>query len=186
MPIPDYLTTSIRCIEYHQGAFFIGHVHEAVYYTLDHGETWIEYRENFPAFSPVPGLNLYGVPMSLVFSGDKMYCGVFSVDEGVGGVFWSPVPDELITSVDESSNLPQAVIYPNPANEFVILQLPKAAENQHNLIITDAMGTVQYNKMMQNEASKEVIVSTKNWKSGVYFCTIISGESKTTGKFIIE
>ena len=186
MPIPDYLTTSIRCLEYHQGAFFIGHVQEAVFYTMDQGETWNEYRENFPAFSPFPGLDLYGVPMNLVFSGDKMYCGVFSVDEGVGGVFLSPVPDELITAVSETQDVLHPVMYPNPANEFISLQLSKVSENQSAIIITDVMGRVQYKTIIQNEGANEVIIPVKEWNSGIYLCTVITGESKTTGKFIVE
>lgn len=185
MPIPDGASTSIRIMEYYKGAFFMGHVHDAIFYTLDKGETWIEYRENFPAFSPAPGLDLYGVPMNLVFAGDNMFCGVFSSFENVGGVYRAPVPGE-VTDVKEIQALLQPIVFPNPANDFVLLQLPKGQENQGSLMITDAMGRLKYNKTINNEQSNTISVSTKDWASGLYLYTIIIGESKASGKFIVK
>lgn len=186
MPIPDGVPTSIRIIEYYQGAFFMGHVNEAIFYTMDQGETWIEYRENFPAFSPAPGVNFYGVPMSLVFAGDNMFCGVFSPDEGVGGVYKSLLPDELISDVTEMRALFQPIIYPNPANEFVSLQLPKGQQNQGSLIITDIMGRVKFDKAIDNAEENTIVVPTGDWNSGLYLYTILTGEFKASGKFIVE
>lgn len=39
MSIPEGVSTSIRFLEYYRGAFFMGHVDDAVFYTLDHGDT---------------------------------------------------------------------------------------------------------------------------------------------------
>lgn len=186
MPIPDGASTTIRTIEYYEGAFFIGHVHDAVFYTLDNGEIWEEYREDFPAYSPAPGLDLYGVPMSLVFSGENMLCGVFSPFEGVGGVYKSPLPEELISDVKEMGDLRQPMIYPNPAKEFVSLQLPKGLKNQGTLMITDLMGRVKFNKTIKGEDGNMLVIPTEDWSSGVYLYTIITGASKSSGKFIIE
>lgn len=185
MQIPDEVSTSIRFIEYYKGAFFMGHVNDAIFYTLDKGETWVDYRENFPAFSPVPGVDLYGVPMNLVFAGDNMFCGVFSGFEDEGGVYRAAVPDE-ITDVKEIQALLQPHVYPNPANDFVLIQFPKGQENQGSLMITDVMGRVKYNKTIHNEGGNAISVSTKDWASGLYLYTIITGESKASGKFIVK
>jgi len=48
------------------------------------------------------------------------------------------------------------------------------------------MGSVQYKTIIQKEGAKEVIIPVKDWNSGIYLCTVITGESKTTGKFIVE
>lgn len=184
MPIPDGSDTTIRFMEYYEGAFFIGHVNDAIFYTVDQGENWIEYRENFPAFEPVPDVVFYGTPMSLVFNGDMMYCGVFSPFEGVGGVFKAPVPEGL--NISELAESLQLVVYPNPANDFISIQFPNGLQNQGSLIITDVLGRIHYNKSIGNEIDKTIIVSTENWTSGLYIYSIVSGASKASGKFIVQ
>ncbi|WP_313110983.1 T9SS type A sorting domain-containing protein [Aequorivita sediminis] len=185
MPIPAGLQTTVRILEYYEGAFFMGHVHDAVYYTVDHGQTWIDYREEFPSFSPAPGLDLYGVPMNFVFDGETMYCGVFSSFEDVGGVYKAPVPAEVL-SVKELPSTLKAIVYPNPASDFVNLQLPKELGNKATLTITDVMGRVQYNKAIENGINSAITIPTKNWVSGVYLYKVEIGDSKTTGKFVIK
>jgi photosystem II stability/assembly factor-like uncharacterized protein len=185
MPIPDGVSTSFRFMEYHKGAFFLGHVSEAIFYTMDKGETWIEYRENFPGFSPVPGINFYGTPMGLTFAGNNMFCGVFSPDEGVGGIYMAPVPDEVTDVIEMPANF-QPRVYPNPANDFVLLQFPKGEKNHGSLIITDITGRVKYNKTIQNEGGNAIAIPTRNWLPGFYLYTITTGESKASGKFIVE
>lgn len=185
MKIPDGISTSIRIMEYHKGAFFLGHVSEAIFYTMDKGETWVEYRENFPGFSPVPGIHFYGTPMGLTFAGNNMFCGVFSPDEGVGGVYKAPVPDEVTNVTEMPANF-QSLVYPNPANDFVLLQFPKGQENQGVLTITDLMGRVKYYITIPDGGGNELLVPTKDWASGLYLYTITTGESKASGKFMVK
>lgn len=185
MPIPAGSQTTIRTIEYYEGAFFIGHVHDAVYYTLDLGQTWIEYREDFPAFSPAPGLDLYGVPMNFVFDGETMYCGVFSGFDEVAGVFKTSVPANVL-NVEEAPSVFKTVVYPNPAKDFVIFQLPADLVSSGSLTITDALGRIQYSKTIGNDAINSTTVSTENWASGLYFYNLETNQSKASGKFIVE
>ena len=185
MPLPAGSQTTIRVLEYYRGAFFMGHVHDAVFYTVDHGQTWIAYREDFPAFSPAPGVDLYGVPMNLVFDGETIFCGVFSGFEEVAGVFKAPVPEGLLNVNDmQDSNKP--ALYPNPAKDFVVLQFSNAEQNRGTLTITDVLGKVQYNKSIGNEGGSSTTISTDGWVSGLYFYSIVTDGSLATGKFIVE
>lgn len=185
MPLPVGSQTTIRILEYYRGAFFIGHVHDAVFYTIDHGQTWIDYREDFPAFSPAPALDLYGVPMNLVFDGETMFCGVFSGFDEVAGVFKAPVPDNLL-NVKEMPVLNKPVLYPNPAKDFVVLQFSNAQQNRGSLTITDVLGKVQYNQTIGNEGGNTTTVSTDGWASGLYFFSIVTDGSAASGKFLVE
>lgn len=184
MPMPTGASTSVRFLEHYRGAFFMGHVNEAILYTLDQGTTWIEYREDFPAFEPVPGLTIYSTPMNLVFDGDSMYCGVFSPREGLGGVFSAPVPEGL--NINEVATSIQPILFPNPAKDFVTLQFPKEELYNGALIITDVLGRATYNKSINSGDGNSITVSTENWSSGLYFYNIVLGKSKTSGKFIVE
>lgn len=185
MPIPAGLQTTIRTLEYYEGAFFMGHVQDGVYYTLDHGQTWIEYREDFPAFTPAPGIDLYGVPMNFVFDGDTMYCGVFSGFDDVGGVFKAPVPANVL-KVEEMSSVIKPVVYPNPAKDFIVFQLPVEKQKEGSLIITDALGRIHYNTSIDHANNSSTTVSTENWATGLYFYSIKAEGSTASGKFVVE
>jgi hypothetical protein len=105
----------------------------------------------------------------------------------VGGVYKSPLPEELISDVnEESQELFQLTLFPNPANEFVSLQLPKGHRNQGSLVITDAMGRVKFDKTINNNDGNMIVVPTQNWTSGIYLYTFGTGVSKASGKFIVE
>ncbi|WP_271424425.1 T9SS type A sorting domain-containing protein [Aequorivita sinensis] len=78
------------------------------------------------------------------------------------------------------------MVYPNPASDFVNLQLPKELGNKATLTITDVMGRVQYNKAIENGINSAITIPTKNWVSGVYLYKVEIGDSKTTGKFVIK
>lgn len=184
MPIPEGVTTSIRTMEYYQGAFFLGHVEQAVFYTLDQGITWVEYRDNFPAFSPVPGVNFYGVPMGFVFDGDQIFCGVFSTYD-IGGVYRAPVPDE-ITGVKKMETQQKTVVYPNPASDYVLIHLPEETKGPVSLLITDVMGREMYGKAINNAKDNLLQVSVEDWALGLYLYTITNGESKIAGKILVK
>lgn len=185
MPLPNGVGTTIRFMEYYEGAFFMGHVNDAIFYSLNQGITWVDYREDFPAFVPVPGVNLYSTPMNLVFDGDTMFCGVFSPSEGLRGVYKAPVPAAVL-SVKETATVLQPVVYPNPAKDFVILQLPNSHGNQGSLVIRDVLGRVKYENTHANEKGNSIKISTKEWSSGLYFYSIVTEEGKASGKFLVE
>jgi len=185
MPLPVGVETTVEFLEYYGGAFFMGHVNDAFFYTMDHGETWIEYRQNFPKFSPAPGVDRWGIPMDLIFSGESMFCGVFSPYGGVGGVYRAPVPAEVL-SLDEMLERLHIVVYPNPANDIVSIQFPQGQEIQGVLRITDVMGRVIYNKSWENEGKNLIAISITTWPSGLYFYTLVCGDSKAVGKFLVK
>lgn len=185
MPLPNGVNTSVRFLEYYEGAFFMGHVNDAIFYTMDHGENWIEYRENYPKYTSGGGFVYYGVPMNLVFSGESMFCGIFSPFAGVGGVYRAPIPPEIL-GLDEMSVPLKIVVYPNPAKDIVSLQIPQGQGFQGILKITDAMGRIVYNNTLANETDNLVTISIKTWPSGLYIYTLVSGDSKTSGKFLVN
>lgn len=185
MPLPDAVDTSVGFLKYHRGAFFMGHVNDGIFYTMDHGDTWNEYNEDFPYYSPVPGIEYKGVPMNLVFSGENMFCGVFSPFEGVGGLYRAPIPQEVL-GVEEISMPLQLAVYPNPANDNLSLQFSQGQEFKGTLNITDAMGRVLYNKAIELGASNSVQISVQTWPSGIYFYNVDSGTLKSSGKFIVK
>ncbi len=45
MPLPDAVDTSVGFLKYYNGAFFMGHVNDGIFYSTDNGETWNEYND---------------------------------------------------------------------------------------------------------------------------------------------
>lgn len=184
MPIPNGASTSIRFLEYYEGAFFMGHVQEAILYSLDHGNTWIEYREDFPFHTPVPGLDLYGTPMNLVFSGDMMYCGVYSYTD-IGGVYKAPIPEDVL-NINDVPESPKFVVYPNPASDYVTIKFPEGYNNSGSIVITDVLGRVKYNEPISDGQGNEITISTESWDSGIYLYNLRTEKSVSSGKLIVE
>ncbi|QAA81493.1 T9SS type A sorting domain-containing protein [Aequorivita sp. H23M31] len=183
MPLPSGVSTSVRTLEYYRGAFFMGHVNEAVFYSVDDGQTWNEYREDFPAFSPIPEVNLYGVPMNFVFSGDTMFAGVYSAIEGVGGVYKVPVPADVMAVGDMQISL-HTVVYPNPATDLISFQFAQPIEGI--LTITDLMGRMIFQENLQNKNSISIDLNAQEWSTGLYLYSVRAGASTDFGKFIIR
>jgi len=161
----------------------MGHVNDAVFYSQDHGQNWTEYREDFPLFSPVPGVDLYGVPMNFVFSEDTMFVGVFSAFEDVGGVYSAPVPEDIL-SVNQNSNALQVKVYPNPAVDFITIDFPQKTQGQ--LVIRDITGKSILKKSFENNPTNSITIETDTWSSGLYLYSIQDKATKTSGKFLIK
>lgn len=185
MPIPNGMNTSVRILEYYQGAFFMGHVNDAVYYTIDHGVNWTAYREDFPKFSPVPGLDLYGVPMNMVFSGETMICGVFSSFPDVGGVFKAPIPAEIM-NVNDIAASQKVSVYPNPAKDNISFKFPQGKNTKADLKITDALGRIISTESIDNSIDQAHSISVDSWPRGLYFYSINNVDFTQSGKFLVE
>lgn len=181
MPLPAGASTAIRILEFYQGAFFMGHVSEAVFYSLDQGQNWIEYRDNFPQFSPVPGIDIYGVPMSFVFKEDTMFAGVFSPFENTGGVYIAPVPDDVMNILSSTNSL-DVKLYPNPASDYIVFELPNI--DQGILKVTDLAGRLLFQKNIENTNS--ITIPTENYPSGLYIYSIDNNSTSTSGKFLVR
>lgn len=183
MPLPADVSTAVRTLSYYEGAFFMGHVNDAVFYTMDYGQNWTAYKEDFPVFSPVPGLDIYGVPMNFVFSEDTIYVGVFSAQEDLGGVYKAPVPEDVL-SVNQNTDKIQVKLYPNPAVDFITIDFPQKTEGQ--LIIRDVTGRLILTKHIENSPTNSITIETNTWSAGLYLYSIEGKATKTSGKFLVE
>lgn len=177
-------STSNRFIEYHNGALFIGNVEEAILYSVDNGNTWTEYREDFPMYSPAPGVEFYGTPMSLVFMEDSMYVGVFSNDPDLQGVYRAPIPEELLQV--NTAEIGKTVIFPNPADDVISFQFQGERMSSGVLKITDAMGRTVYQENILLQPNNTHSLSVASWASGVYLYAIEGKSVATSGKFLVR
>lgn len=180
MPIPEEASTSVGFLQEHQGALFMGHVEETVYYTLDQGQNWIPYKEGFPYFSPIPELYFYGVPMNFVFLEDSMLVGVFSGFEDVAGVYRAPIPTLL--NIEEMTNFTNAIVYPNPTSDWITLKSENTNTLPTQLSIYDVLGRKV--KELKYAQQRTQMIDVSDLAAGVYFLRVQDDDRIQSIKFI--
>jgi hypothetical protein len=92
---------------------------------------------------------------------------------------------EETTSINEIENKTDIKIYPNPAStevEFTIDEL-FSENNEYSIAISNILGTIIYNGMMQGRSIK---INTSGWKKGIYFAKIKNVNTTFKGTFIIN
>jgi|GEM_PF-1401836 len=71
------------------------------------------------------------------------------------------------------------MVYPNPASDKIQIISAKA---EGDLVVYDVYGKQVWSEKMK---SRQTELTVKNWKAGVYFITLKTKNSQTTGKIII-
>ena len=73
------------------------------------------------------------------------------------------------------------VVYPNPADNTVILESIVESESTYQL--TDIMGRIIKE---ENNSSNKHFISTHELQNGIYFLHILTGKEKQTRKVVIQ
>lgn len=103
----------------------------------------------------------------------------------------APTENTIVLSLEDpdatpvgltSNKMEETLIYPNPANKELNIQLASSMESA-NVSINDALGRQVYTSEM-NSTVKKIDVSSLN--NGVYFVKINDGVSSTTTRVIIK
>lgn len=89
-----------------------------------------------------------------------------------------------ISDIDRTESLIET--YPNPAYEWIKIDLKSLGSEQHNteLKITNALGQLIKTQIIENENS-EITVSVEDLANGVYLITLNSNNQVTSGKRIV-
>lgn len=99
----------------------------------------------------------------------------------------APVCDpELTVSIYEVPNMPEIIVYPNPAKDKITLSFHESLIYRANLRIMNTAGQVIESTNIPS-GSYEYSMNTTCWVSGIYFYTISLWDGYlATGKFVIE
>lgn len=81
---------------------------------------------------------------------------------------------------NESFNLDNIVIYPNPSNDFINIQVGQNENKMQSIEITDILGKKVFESKFENK------INISNLTQGVYFITLISNENEKFTKKIIK
>jgi PKD repeat protein len=92
------------------------------------------------------------------------------------------VQNLIAVGIDETNDLNAIVLYPNPANNQISLDL-SSVENNIRIRIMDVSGRVVMDQLNQNPGSVQNFEIT-SFKSGLYFMVLDDGNTQEIKKFI--
>jgi len=88
------------------------------------------------------------------------------------------------TGINNLSAVNNFQILPNPANKFISIELPSIVNKTSEILITDATGRLVHSQTVYN-AEKEAMIETTSFRTGIYFCTVKSGELESRKTVVI-
>ncbi len=90
------------------------------------------------------------------------------------------------TGIPETENA--GIIFPNPANKLININLTSMANENFTIKIIDGFGVLFFTQTFESKNNKTpVIIDVERWKSGIYLTQILdkTGNLQATGRFII-
>lgn len=101
-------------------------------------------------------------------------------------------PDEVETELrliqysEEAVSEDKLLLYPNPANEYLIIEYATTGNRENiSLVITNTNGQVVHNEQL-NYAQDELVIITDKFPNGQYFCTLYNRDRIIkTDKFLL-
>jgi len=95
---------------------------------------------------------------------------------------------QLYCGQPQSNNFEILQLYPNPASSTITVTFETTNFEPHQLQIINALGQIALNKTIQpSRFSDNILTQTiQHFPSGVYFLTLLQGETVVSKRFIVE
>ena len=95
-------------------------------------------------------------------------------------------PFSTTTSTIEES-IKQIIIYPNPASNYIRIELPTAVQENGQIVLRNVLGQVVLSLVLERGTLPMIKLSTDNIPTGQYFLTIkVDGAQSTSKMWIIK
>jgi hypothetical protein len=78
------------------------------------------------------------------------------------------------------------LISPNPSEKFIDIHFPDFIYQETTLRITDALGHLLHEELINGREKKNLVLSIENWNKGVYFLLLNNAEGCAMGKLVKE
>jgi len=88
-----------------------------------------------------------------------------------------------VMGISSANQSDEWAIYPNPASELTVIRYPLSVNSVSKLNIYDTMGRQIYSRKL---TGTELMLETVSWNKGVYHVEIISGNTATIKRLIIQ
>jgi hypothetical protein len=107
---------------------------------------------------------------------------------GLSTIDYDCYPTSLFTGINDAPVTPKVLtVFPNPANDFVLLNYSVDKSNTANIKISNVLGELVYSKESRFEpGTNSIRVDITKYSAGVYYVNTAIGNSTYTAKFIVE
>jgi len=147
-------------------------------------ENSITLPEGYPVGGTYSGNGVSGTNFDPAVAGIGIHTIIYSYADGNNCTNTAQQNIEVTNclNVFEGQNL-VFKIYPNPANDFILIERSDASDYSH-VVITDITGKVVYDKVVYENPLE---IKVNQWSNGVYTVKFVNKENKTiTQKIIIQ
>lgn len=92
----------------------------------------------------------------------------------------------LVTSTGQQqiSNEGRIKVFPNPANEKIIIEVPEVINQKGTMVVANTLGTIIENRDVFVSQSQPLLVQTENLRPGTYVVRLIINYKSYSAKFI--
>ncbi|UUC46572.1 zinc-dependent metalloprotease [Flavobacterium cerinum] len=111
---------------------------------------------------------------------------VAAANNGVLNSFGVNICSKTVTLGNESFNLQDFNIYPNPNNGNFNVEFKSSSNNEIKVVVHDIRGREIFNKSYQNSGLFNQNLQLSNVQSGIYLVTVQDGDRKEVRKIVIE
>ncbi|MCK5846076.1 MAG: T9SS type A sorting domain-containing protein [Bacteroidales bacterium] len=168
--LPNYPVNTIVNAPNTANGLYIG-TDLGVYYYDTNLNDWVPFMKDLP--------NVIVNELELFEAGDKIRAATY------GRGLWESVTYPYATSIENytSSNL-NVKIYPNPANDFINIELEQVLQKNTKLTIINNIGSIIRDNISLNNSKTSI--NTSNLPHGIYFFRITSDTYSSVYKVIIN
>jgi hypothetical protein len=85
--------------------------------------------------------------------------------------------------IETNNELKGAMLYPNPTEGILTIELSSALDKECSLILTDSFGKIVSTHLLQHQKN---LIDCTMIESGIYFYKLINGLVQETGKIVIK
>jgi hypothetical protein len=97
-----------------------------------------------------------------------------------GSVMYMPVAVESF-----AFEVAEMLLYPNPAQDYALLQISNIKSDKLNINVTDINGRILQQQSIQNiGSSHQTVINVADFAAGIYFINITDGKNSTTERLI--
>ncbi|MGA2298344.1 MAG: T9SS type A sorting domain-containing protein [FCB group bacterium] len=160
---------SVECIIFY-GTYIIAGTEDGVYFSSNNGTNWYEISQ---------GLTDTYIH-TLLIKGTTIYAGSNS-----GGIFKANLSAFGIMAVNDLTDADNISMFPNPVNDKLFVSYSSGLASIYSIIIINNLGVPVIEKNNIPVSNNSVEINTSGLATGVYFCTIRSGNNTQTKKFVI-
>lgn len=149
------------------------------------GQTWVFILGNdnlygsYSAFQNLVGQSTFNEEWIPDGNGDSTYYASIDIDGRAIEYYWGP--NEDFTSINETKP-EQLVMYPNPANDFVSIQIPSEVGDNASVQLFDLAGNLVHRQSVS--ASSLARVDVSSLASGTYMVQLVGTKAVRTSKLM--